>query len=236
MGFYLMKGFDLVTDIERTIELYPTLVKIIQEKKVWTGKKLDLRTKVWLEGSLDILDNDGGVIQTFKVKIEYTSEFPFRYPLVTETGGLIPRDEDWHVNVSIGPLQGTLCIAARPIEILQCQNGITTSWFIHQKLIPHLAMQEYKRREDVYPFGEYAHREKGLRQAYIDVCEAKDWDAALGMITLVLNNDVPGRNDLCAFGCATKFKHCHHCSIFSKLRTIGTIRLREDVALIDYDA
>jgi len=218
-----MGKYSILKDIEEALERYPNL------------KKEERKKNFWLEGTVDIEDDQEGVLDSFKVKFEFPKGYPYRYPKVTELGEKIERSDGWHCYEN-----GSLCIAVKPIEIIQCRRGITLSWFIQDKLIPHLALQSYRIKYGDYPINGYAHREKGLKEAYLKICTTDNWKFAVKAIELVINNEKIGRNQPCFCdkknkgGKPIKFKQCHekHEELIKTLKIIGPKYLREDLESI----
>lgn len=207
-----MRLRKLDRDVEQALTQFPSLQRIERDGKLW------------LTGTLEVGDKTGHVVQTFNVTIGFPDAYPYRYPRVTENEEKIPREADRHVYEDY-----TLCIAAPPIEIVNCKAGITISWFIKEKLIPHLAAQEYRNRFNVYPWGEMPHDAEGIKQAYIDICGTNAWQETEHLLRLVIDNNLPGRNDPCICNPDIKFKNCHHSKGVADLNTIGRLRLQGDL-------
>ena len=176
------------------------------------------------QGKIPVYDSMGYLVGEFNIKLVFPAEYPYCYPIVYELEGKIPREDDWHCSET-----GKLCITVRPKEILYCRKGITVLTFIKEKLQPYLAVQEYKKEYGEYPQGEYAHKQKGLIQAYLEICKTEDWGTATRFINVVIENKIPGRNDHpCICGMEEKFKNCHE-PIIDDLRLIGKRTLTEDL-------
>lgn len=213
MGFPLMGRFT--RDKKRALEEF-SLLKDISSGAAFV-----------LEGQLDVKDDKGRVIDTYVVRISQSVTYPKGYPVIEELEGKIPKNVNWHCNKD-----GTLCIAARPIEIIDCRNGINLSGFIKNRLIPHLAIQSYRRDFGEYPYGEYSHYEEGVREAYVEILDAKDWETAKEAIKNFLRKPKRGKNATCYCGSGKRYKRCHG-RAGDPLRSISPDILKRHLIQID---
>lgn len=213
----MQSGYSIFeAQLDETCKRYPHL-----HIKETSGRK-------FLRGTLDIKDSDGRVVQSFFVEIHYQQGFPFRFPRMFEIGGYIPDGADWHKYAD-----GSCCITAEPIEIIECANGISVIEFIDKYAIPYFAHQVYRKEFGEYQ-KEYAHGAKGLRQAYRDIMGTDNvlcwWEyarIAFGYRSLRLK-----RKDNCPCGSGRKYKHCHM-KIFENLKKIGEEKFIEHISQLN---
>ena len=50
----------------------------------------------YLKGILDIPDDEGNIVGAFSIEIHPSKDFPYAFPILTEVGGEIPCEADWH--------------------------------------------------------------------------------------------------------------------------------------------
>lgn len=204
------------TQLEDVCKCYPHL----QIKK--SGNSM------FLQGMLDIKDLEGNVIKSLFIEIHHQPGFPYRFPKLFEVGRYIPDGADWHKYAD-----GSCCITAEPIEIIECANGISVIEFIDKYAIPYFAHQVYRKEFGEYQ-KEYAHGAKGLRQAYCDIMGTDNvlcwWEYArisFGYRSLRLK-----RKDNCPCGSGRKYKHCHM-KIFENLKKIGEEKFKEHISQLN---
>jgi hypothetical protein len=172
--------------------------------------------KQYLKGTIDILNSEQKLVQSFLVEIHWVKGFPYRFPMLFEVGGSIPCHPDWHKYSD-----NSCCITVEPDEIIQCKCGISVILFINQYVIPYLANQCYKKLKGKYN-DEFPHGKSGLIVYYTDLMETSDKDKWIQYVKYAFGIDVikAERNDPCICGKGKKFKNCHNV-IFDKLRQIG---------------
>lgn len=190
------------SQIPEVIEKFPTL-RITEDEDIY------------LTGTIDIIDNTGKKWDTFAIEIRPSDGFPYRFPLLFETGNKIPRIPDWHVNGD-----GSCCVDVEPSEILFCRNGITVLQYLKAKAIPFLSNQAYRRIEGFYASGEYPHGNAGIYKFYSNMLHIQNVQDVLKLLNYIIRNDRPNRTSLCFCGSRKKFRHCHRES-FDKIKLIG---------------
>jgi len=170
-----------------------------------------------VSGTVDVIDRNGKLWETYQIEIHPTDMFPFRFPTVFETGGKIPRIGDWHI------YENTLacCIAVKPEEILTCMNGITLKQFISNEVMPYLFNQTFRKKEGYYPNGEYSHNALGLCEYYDGTLNTNgDFDKMIWFMRFIALGKKPGRTENCFCGGKEKFRRCHR-RAFEKLVLLG---------------
>ena len=182
----------------------------------------------YLKGILDIPNDFHEIVGHFLVEVRYSEKFPFRFPILFETGGEIPNDANSHKYKD-----SSCCITVLSDEILKCKNGIIVSLFIEKYAIPYFANYIYKKQIGEYKNGEYAHGVIGNCQFYEALMKTDNRDLWIQYYKTAFRNLKVecGRNDPCFCGSGIKFKQCH-AEVFNKLWQIGEIQIRNDFNLI----
>lgn len=182
----------------------------------------------FLRGILDIPNDKNEIVGHFLIEVCCSEKFPFRFPILIETGGEIPNGADWHKYNN-----GSCCITVLANEILICKNGIGVAFFIEKYVIPYFANYIHKRLTGEYKNGEYAHGIEGISQFYESLMKTANRDLWIQYFKNVFQElrVECGRNDPCFCGSGGKYKQCH-LEVFNNLWQIGEIQIRNDFNLI----
>jgi len=180
-----------------------------------------------LKGEIDIIDGNGKYWETYSVEIHCSHEFPYRFPKLYETGGMIPKIGDWHVYEDTK----YCCIKVLPEEIMICNKGITLLRFIKEQVLPYLFNQTHRRVEGYYVNGEYSHGVKGVYEFYSRTLMENDVRKILDILLFICKGIKPGRTHECFCGSQEKFRRCHR-DAFDALIGLGDKTLRDHVNLM----
>jgi hypothetical protein len=178
----------------------------------------------YLNGILDISDEEKNIIGSFLIEIHFSSLFPYRFPCLLETGGSILNEADWHKYQN-----SRCCITVEAEEILNCKHGISVIEFIDKYAIPFFANFIYRKENGLYKNGEYGHSIIGPFQFYSDLFKTDDPKLWVQYFKNVFRN-LPynkNRNETCFCGSKNKFKHCHRI-VFEKIFDIGEKQVLKD--------
>jgi len=202
--------------LEDVIRKFPSLS--IKEKN----------NRKYLKGILDIPNEDSIIVGSYLIEIHFVDRFPFRFPLLFETGGSILNEIDCHKYPD-----GKCCITVLPDEILKCKHGITVIEFIEKYALSFFANHIYKVLTGNYLNGEYSHGKLGLFEFYSDLLKTQDANKWLEYFKHVFLNDgiTYHRNDKCFCGSDSKFKYCH-LKIFNSITEIGYKQCLNDLEFI----
>ena len=148
-----------------------------------------------IEGEIEISDKSGKKWETFPVEIRPSESFPYRFPLLYEVGGKIPKIPDWHINPN-----GSCCVDVEPSELIYCRNGITITQYLIEKVIPFLSNQAYRIEEGCYANGEYPHGDEGIFLYYSTLFRTGNYPEVLRLLSYVIQNDRPSRVSTCFCG------------------------------------
>lgn len=159
-----------------------------------------------IRGSLDLVDpNNGKIWEVYQVKIIIPPNFPRSTPTFIETGGIIKRDTDNHIDIN-----GVCCLAPRVEELLILGPDYTLTDYVNKLVIPFLANQKLQDLgEKPWNLGEYPHFGKGIIKYYNEKLDTDDLDVVLSCLRYLSGELKIGRNDHCLCLQDKKFKDCH---------------------------
>lgn len=172
-------------------------------------------------GSIILTNEDGNVEDTYQIKIKAVTDYPFRFPLLFETGGRIPKNFDWHIFEG----NGNCCIASPPEEFIICSSGLSLISFIENQVKNYFYSQIF-RNQNGYFLKERSHGNKG----WIEFFEETFMTTNIFNIEFGLNQILEGKKidrvSICFCGSGKKYRKCHKKSydVLSKL-TIDNVRL-----------
>lgn len=177
--------------------------------------------KAIISGELDLIDKQGNYHDTYSIEIHPVSNYPNRFPLVSEVGGRIPRNIDWHVFES----DGHCCIKTLPEEILACRKGIDLISFIKDEVEPYFYSQTF-RRLNGYFLNERAHGLLGYIEFFSEVLETKDIREMTQWLFFILQRREPNRvAKKCFCGKNVMYRHCHR-NAYRKLAAFSDEELK----------
>ena len=167
-------------------------------------KLIEKSEKKILAGDIELLSENGEILDVYKIEIHPTNNYPFMFPKVYEKGGKIPLNVDWHIYED----DSSCCIKIQPEEYLICINGITLSGFIKNELIPYLFNQTF-RRENGYFIKERSHGVDGLIEFYGEKLRSKNISEIIKYLKIILYRQEPNRVAKCFCGSKNKYRKCH---------------------------
>ena len=178
----------------------------------------------YLKGIVDVPSDKGDVVGSFLIEIHFTSKFPYRFPKVLETGGVIPCEADWHKYTD-----ESLCLTVEAEEILICKAGITLTQFLTNQVIPFFANHIHRKENGTYKNGDYGHGATGTFEFYATLLKTEDIEQWVDYFEFVFRSKTfqNDRNLPCFCGSPLKFKNCHKL-IFNSFREIGEEQVIKD--------
>ncbi len=179
------------------------------------------------EGILPLVSEENVVIDSYKVRILCSSNYPLTFPFVFETGGRIPINLDWHIH-----LAGNACICSYPEEIIFCLQGITLQSFISNHVIPYFFNQKHRELYG-YFLMERSHGRKGNIEFFEESFKTADHFKIAQMLNYIKQNQEPNRVAYCFCGSGVKYRNCHR-SQFRKFKSIPAKILDRFIWLILY--
>lgn len=158
-----------------------------------------------LVGKLDLISDQGVIEDTYTIEIHPTEGYPFRFPLVYETGGRIPKNIDWHIFET----DGHCCIKTIPEEILTCKEGITLTLFIRVEVVPYFFNQTFRRKRGYY-LNERPHGDVGEIEFFKEVLDTNDILKVPKWLYFISKRNEPTRTEKkCFCGSGRMYRHCH---------------------------
>lgn len=200
-------------DVGRIKERFPKLVLLNYDGK-----------PPLFEGILDVCDESGEWYGSFDIRLIASGKYPYGIPRMFETGGLIERIPDRHVNND-----GSSCVAIEHVLLYRAVSGLSMNAYLQEFAWPYFANQLYFKENGHYAAGEYAHGFAGVQQFYRESLNIADPVTAVKLIAGILSRRLPLRNEQCFCGSLKKYKNCH-LSTVNYLQSIGDSRLTGDLA------
>ena len=189
------RGFQIFKNEAELIRIkYPELILDTDEKDSIPS----------ISGIIPLNDENGHSIDSYKIKIVPTPDYPYRFPHVFETSGRIPINNDWHIYTD----DGHCCISTFPEEILNCKNGLSLSNFIENHVIPFFFNQKHR---ELYGFflKERSHGIEGNIQFFIETFRIKDLATIIKCLIFIRQRKEPNRISRCFCGSGLKYRKCH---------------------------
>ncbi len=173
----------------------------------------------YLEGQIDLLNENGKKYDSYFVKIECSADYPHSFPLVYENSGRLPNNIDWHVYQD-----GQFCICAPPEEYLECNRGISLLSFIEKHLIPYLHNQAFRELKGYY-LNERSHGKEGVLESLYKILRTTSANKVLEILMYIYKNKTPSRTSKCFCASGKKYRQCHR-DAFIEFKKIGPERLK----------
>lgn len=179
-----------------------------------------------VSGIIQLEDEKGSYIDSYKIKIVPTTDYPNQFPHVFETGGRIPINIDWHVY----PSDGHCCISSIPEEILICKKGINLHNFIENQVKPYFFNQKY-REQHGYFLKERPHGNKGNVLFFIEAFKTNDLATIIKSLIFIKQRNEPNRVSMCFCGSNLKYRKCHQ-EIYRVLCAFSNDELNNFIVMI----
>lgn len=196
--------FNLRKDVEKALKKYPTLYSV-EEEGVFI-----------LKGSFIATESKSKVdVEIYEIVIRFSENYPFRFPIVIETSGKIPKEIDRHVKPD-----GSLCFSNPQDELSLSKHGLDLVWFLNEILNAHLCREFVREKTGKYPTGERSHGNEGIWEGYYDVFNTINKEKILEQLNLILYHRPIGRNAACYCNNGKKYKTCHE-KLESQIINIG---------------
>lgn len=154
-------------------------------------------------GTIDLKDEEGCLIDTYRIKIKPTVNYPHEFPYVYELDGRIPNNIDWHVYKD-----GHCCLKALPEEILICSQGISLSSFIANEVLPYFFNQKHRELYG-YFLQERAHGQTGNLEFLYEIFQTTDKSVIRRCMLFIAQRQEPNRVSMCFCGSGKKYRKCH---------------------------
>ncbi len=143
-----------------------------------------------------------GTIAEYEVCIFFPVSFPNGEPVVFETGNVIPRDHDYHVNDD-----GTCCIVIWEALATSTKN-VTIQLYFDGPLKNFFLSQHQKALTGKWPFDEERHGKQGLIEAFANRLSCGRNEETVRYLLRVLSRDWPRGHWGCPCGSGRKIRKC----------------------------
>ncbi|MES2863003.1 MAG: hypothetical protein V4666_02705 [Bacteroidota bacterium] len=160
--------------------------------------------KPYLMGDIYLNNEIGEIIEEYKIKIEYTEEFPNRFPHVFELSNKIPKNVDWHIFESVG----NCCLSSFPEELIYCNQNYNLITFFEDKIVPYFYAQVFRNKNGFF-LKERPHGEMGWISFFFDELKTNNFKIIENSILFILQNKKLDRTAKCYCGSKEKFRKCH---------------------------
>lgn len=177
-----------------------------------------------LKGVIDICDVDGNYWDSFNIEIFIEKQkYPYTVPIVKETSKKIERTDEWHISED-----GFCCLDIDHELEYMSKRGMNIISFYQEKVYPFFTNAMYKMKNGDYANEEYKHHFDGVIQFYNEKLKLNNVSVITKILTSVIDNHIPGRNQFCVCGKEVKIKKCHLSSI-DFLKSLPKDRLQKDL-------
>lgn len=153
--------------------------------------------------------NPDGPISEFDIEIVLSPRYPDREPKVFEIGGRIARNPDRHVNSD-----GDCCVTVWEHWLASTQDHSFGS-FLNGPLHQFFLGQYWFEKTGKWPFGEYAHGDNGLWEAYAEVLGIPNKKKDVLYRLRLLSQDWPKGHWLCPCGSGRRLRRCHRSDLIA---------------------
>lgn len=158
---------------------------------------------VWIKGSFPVIF-EGQELDRYLLEIKLERDYPRSFPVVWETGGRIPQVAEFHIN----PQDGTSCVLLPDERWRVCPPGSTLLQFLNGPVRNFFLCQSLVQRGDPWPFGQWDHGGKGIREYYAAVLGTDDVRVILGFLNLLTKKKVKGHWS-CPCRSGRRLRDCH---------------------------
>jgi hypothetical protein len=202
---------DFESDLEKINELFPKL-KLNRSENV----------SPFLEGKIDICDQEGLYWNTFEVKITMPVDYPFGVPRMQEVGNQIERIDDRHIDSD-----GWCCVAIPHALEMRAIRGLTIIEYLREFGYPYLVNQVFFQVEGRYAGFEYKHGFAGVIQFYQQLLQTQDKAVIARFLKGYINGHLPRYLDRCWCGSNRTYRKCHVTAI-NRLKSLNKKRISFD--------
>ena len=136
---------------------------------------------------------------------------------VWETGGVIPKSSDYHVNDT-----GTLCLGS-PLKLLSlCEANHSLTYFFEICVEPFLYRILHKLRFEYCPGGELAHGSEGVAADYCELLDLQTPQEVVQALNLLSLKKRLANKKPCPCGCKLRLGKCSYNDRLKQLRKLAS--------------
>jgi len=150
----------------------------------------------------------------YELTITVSRWYPHDLPTVKETGGRIPRDQDYHMFQN-----GSLCLGS-PLRLHNIAVS-TPELTVYAKaaIVPYLcAISHWEETDEWFLFGELEHGAPGLLNDYANILNLDDPAGVTEALRLLGMKRRKANKCLCPCGCGDRLGVCRYNETIRKLR------------------
>lgn len=150
----------------------------------------------------------------YELNITVSRWYPHDLPAVKETGGRIPRDQDYHMFPS-----GGLCLGSplRLHDIAVSTQELTA--YAEEAIVPYLcAFSHWEETGEWFLFGELAHGAPGLLNDYANILNLDDPEEITEALRLLGMKRRKANKRPCPCGCGDRLGVCRYNETIRRLR------------------
>jgi len=196
----------------------------VQEKYSGLSHVEDTNTYISIEGELDLLDRECGIIwDTYSIQIQVPYSFPYDLPKLYLLSKNIPWSYDRHIGIN-----GGCCIAPSIEQRLILSRQYSILDFIEKLVIPFFASQKMFSLGLGWANGEYEHFTLGLIEYYKQKIECYNMEQVIIALKVLCGKSKYKRNEKCFCNSGKKYKKCHYI-IMGELLSIDRIYYENDL-------
>lgn len=155
-----------------------------------------------------------GPLAQYDVRIELARSYPRIEPRVFETGGLITRDPDHHINGD-----GDCCVTVWE-NWLATANDTSVAGYLAGPLREYFLGQFWFEKTGSWPFGERAHGMAGIEDAFADALGITNRRKEILYYLRLLRQPEPKGHWPCPCGSGRRLRACHAAELWSLHRRI----------------
>lgn len=178
-----------------------------------------------LIGSIGLPDTDGNIYDRYQLSIIASDDSNMWFPGVSEIGGRLPHNNDWHVFDD-----GHCCIKSAPEQIVICRKGISLLQFIREQVLPYFHAQAFREQHGYY-LHERSHGEFGNVEYIADVLKTRNRKAMAQQLMFILQGREPNRSNRCFCGSRKLYRHCHR-DAYRDLSLLPVALLRKYIGML----
>jgi hypothetical protein len=158
---------------------------------------------VFLSGNF-LLRDDGKVVDSFLIEIEFPFNFPKRIPVVYEIGNRIPKIADRHMY-----RDGRACLYL-PFQLSEIfPEGSGLLDFLNGPVLSFFVSQSYYELTGEWPFGEWPHGPDAIIEYYGSVLGTSNKNLIINYLQVISKKEIKG-HWLCPCGSGKILRDCHY--------------------------
>ncbi|MBS1936977.1 MAG: hypothetical protein JSS84_04105 [Bacteroidetes bacterium] len=187
-------------NVDRTIL---TDVLVAHSKYRGVGPPFRRSGRTWLQGQLEVVDDEGARWGGFLVTILFPLDYPDAPPALFEDQKRIKQEADWHVNND-----GSLCLGPEVSELRKYMGRAHLLDWLDRSAMPFLANHLYKERTGRYLNGEYPHGVQGIWEYYLHEWKCSPAEV-IRRLEYLSGARKPARQDPCPCGSGIPWSNNH---------------------------